>query len=167
MRIRIGNKLFACSLPVRLLVSYPRARYLSACSLPIRVRVDAWELPTHGHCNQSQHLTAALHKFCVSLQPGRGTKLSPLSLLAAKTGQNSPCMRKTAQNARFLASRANFVTRAPPNRPRRANFVTENAPKRQCRTTSVPPSAAGQHVTPCVRTSMTRTNQTVRRTAAR
>ena len=97
-----------------MLVSYPNLRYLSACSLPIRVRVDAWELPTHGRGDQSQHLTAALHKFCVSLQPGRGTKLSPLSLLAAKTGQNSPCMHQTAQNARFLVSRANFVTRAPP-----------------------------------------------------
>ena len=78
------------------------------------MRVDAWALPTHGRGDHYQHLTAESHKFCVSLQPGRGTKLSPLSLLAAKTGQNSPCMRKTAQNARFLVSRANFVTRAPP-----------------------------------------------------
>ena len=97
-----------------MLVSYPNLRYLSACSLPIRVRVDAWELPTHGRGDQSQHLTAVLHKLCSGLQPGRGTKLSPLSLLAAKTGQNSPCMHQTAQNARFLVSRANFVTRAPP-----------------------------------------------------
>ena len=52
--------------------------------------------------------------MCSGLQSGRGTKLSPLSLLAAKTGQNSPCMRKTTQNARNLASRANFVTQAPP-----------------------------------------------------
>ena len=96
-----------------MLVSYPNLRYLSACSLPIRVRVDAWELPTHGRGDQSQHLTAVLHKLCSGLQPGRGTKLSPLSLLAAKTGQNSPCMHQTAQNARILASRANFVTRAP------------------------------------------------------
>ena len=77
------------------------------------MRVDAWELPTHGRGDQSQHLTAVLHKLCSGLQPGRGTKLSPLSLLAAKTGQNSPCMHQTAQNARILASRANFVTRAP------------------------------------------------------
>ena len=96
-----------------MLVSYPNLRYLSACSLPIRVRADAWELPTHGRGDQSQHLTAVLHKLCSGLQPGRGTKLSPLSLLAAKTGQNSPCMHQTAQNARILASRANFVTRAP------------------------------------------------------
>ena len=96
------------------LISYPDARYLSACSLPIRVRIDAWELPTHGRGDQSQHLTAVLHELRSGLQPGRGTKLSPLSLLAAKTGQNSPCMRKTTQNARILASRANFVTQAPP-----------------------------------------------------
>ena len=96
------------------LISYPHARYLSGYSLPIRVRVDAWELPTHGRGDQSQHLTAMLLKLCSGLQPGnRGTKLSPLSLLAAKTGQNSPCMHQTAQNARILASRANFVTRAP------------------------------------------------------
>ena len=117
-----------------MLVSYPNLRYLSACSLPIRVRVDAWELPTHGRGDQSQHLTAVLHKLCSGLQPGRGTKLSPLSLLAAKTGQNSPCMHQTAQNARFLVSRA--------------NFVTENAPQRQCRTSSVTPSAARPHVNP-------------------
>ena len=72
------------------LISYPDARYLSACSLPIRVRIDAWELPTHGRGDQSQHLTAVLHELRSGLQPGRGTKLSPLSLLAAKTGQNSP-----------------------------------------------------------------------------
>ena len=59
------------------LISYPHARYLSGYSLPIRVRVDAWELPTHGRGDQSQHLTAMLLKLCSGLQPGnRGTKLS-------------------------------------------------------------------------------------------
>ena len=34
-------------------------------------------LPAHGRGDQSQHLTAELHKFCGSLQPGNcGTKLS-------------------------------------------------------------------------------------------
>ena len=104
-------------------------------------RQDAPSLPQRG-----QHRDKTLPAQLARSQ--NGTKLSLLSLLAAKTGQNSPCMRQTAQNARILASRANFVTLAPPNRPRRANFVTENAPQRQCRTSSVSPSAARPHVNP-------------------
>ena len=39
-----------------------------------------------------------------------GTKLSRLNLSAPKTGQNSPCTRKTAQIPRFWTSRGIFVT---------------------------------------------------------
>ena len=48
-----------------------------------------------------------------SREPKPGTKLSRLNLSAPKTGQNSPCTRKTAQIPRFWASRGNFVTDMP------------------------------------------------------
>ena len=123
-------------------------------------RQDAPSLPQRG-----QHRDKTLPAQLARSQ--NGTKLSLHTQNGPKCAffgeQGEFCHASTANRPR----RANFVTRAPPNRPHRANFVTENAPQRQCRTTSVSPSAARQHVTPCVRTSMTRTNQTVRRTAAR
>ena len=58
------------------LFSYPDARYLSACIMAPVVMAPV-ALPAHGRGDQSQHLTAELHKFCGSLQPGNcGTKLS-------------------------------------------------------------------------------------------
>lgn len=70
MRIRIGNKLFACSFPIRVLVSYPRARYLSACVL------------TPGSCPPTGAVTSP------NISPLCSTSSASASNRAA--GQNSP-----------------------------------------------------------------------------
>ena len=79
------------------LISYPDARYLSAYVL------------TPGSCPPTGAVTSP------NISPLSSTSCAAASNRAAgQTGQNSPCMRKTTQNARILASRANFVTQAPP-----------------------------------------------------
>ena len=75
------------------LISYPHAHYLSACVL------------TPGSCPPTGAATSP------NISPLCSTSCAAASNRAA--GQNSPCMHQTAQNARILASRANFVTRAP------------------------------------------------------
>lgn len=55
-------------------------------------------------------------------RPTGGTKLALLGSTSAQAVQNSPSTRKTPQNQRFFASRANFVSVSPRIHPCWASF---------------------------------------------